>query len=380
MRSGQYIQQIAGYKAFIPKPLPPEPPLVCDDELREKLRHAMQLLSQLDGFSYALPNIELFIAMYVKKEALLSSQIEGTQASLENVLEFESGMPVENLADIEEVINYIKALNYGIKRLEHFPMSLRLIKELHAILLDQVRGKNKTPGEFKRSQNWIGAPGSTLHTAFFVPPPPDETMKALADLEKYMHEGSIYAKLIDCALIHYQFETIHPFLDGNGRVGRLLITLYLLWKGTVKKPFLYLSYFFKKNRQEYYDRLTMTRQSGNYEQWVLFFIRGVIETAQSAIEDTKSILALQQEHQNLIIERGIASPYAYKLLYHLFSAPIVSIKDTQVSLKITYPTASHLITQFVNNDIIREMTGKKRSRRFAYTRYLSILSEGTQPL
>ena len=379
MRSGRYVQQLTGYKAFIPTPLPPEPALKIDEELTKNLSQATLLLARLDGLAYSLPNTNLFISMYVKKEALLSSQIEGTQASLEDIFEYESGIIPHNIADVEEVVNYVKALNYGIERLKDFPMSMRLIKELHAILLDQTRGNDKTPGELKRSQNWIGAPGSTLNNAMFVPPPPEEAIKALSDLEKYMHENGIYPPLIDCALIHYQFETIHPFLDGNGRTGRLLITLYLYWKGIVERPLLYLSYFFKKNRQEYFDRLTMTRNSGNYEQWVNFFLKGVIETSQAAIENTKEILALQNMHQKLLFEKR-ASSYTFMLFQHIFYTPILTIQDAQNFLGVSYPTAAAIITQFVKLDILQKLPGKKKTQSFVYGKYLAILSEGTGPL
>jgi Fic family protein len=379
-RSGGYVSQPTGYKAFIPTPLPPEPPLVIEGDLTKKLAQATLLLARLDGLAYTLPNTDLFITMYVKKEALLSSQIEGTQASLEDIFDFESGMAIDNINDVEEVVNYVKALNYGIERLKTFPMSLRLIKELHSILLTQTRGKEKTPGEFKRSQNWIGAPNSNLHTAIFIPPPPAETLQALSDLEKYMYTDSSLPELIDCALIHYQFETIHPFLDGNGRVGRLLITLYLFWKGIVEKPLLYLSYYFKKNRQEYYDRLTMVRTTGDYEQWVNFFLKGVIETSESAIDNTKKILKLQAQDQALLLNKKVSSPLSIALLSQLFYTPIVSIADVQKTFKVTTPTASHLINQFVDLGIMREVTGKKRAKRFVYSQYLAILSEGTAPL
>jgi Fic family protein len=379
-RSGQYINQLTGYKAFIPTPLPPQPPLELDSALTKKLAQPMLLLARLDGLAYTLPNTDLFITMYVKKEALLSSQIEGTQASLENIFAFESGMAVANINDVEEVVNYIKALNYGIRRLKTFPMSLRLIRELHSILLDQTRGKEKSPGEFKRSQSWIGPPHSTLKNAVFIPAPPQEALQAMADLEKYMYTDTLLPELISCALIHYQFETIHPFLDGNGRVGRLLITLYLYWKGIVEKPLLYLSYFFKKNRQEYYDRLTMVRTTGNYEQWVVFFLQGVIETSESAIEDTKKILELHSEHQKLLYTAKLSSPLAVVLLNQLFYTPIISISDVQKKFNITYPTAAYLVQQFTDIGILQEITGLKRAKRFVYSAYMNILSEGTLPL
>jgi Fic family protein len=379
-RSGSYISQMRGYKAFIPSPLPPKPPLKLDDTMMNLNEHAVRLLARLDGLSYMLPNTDLFISMYVKKEALLSSQIEGTQASLGDIFEYESGQTVENINDVKEVINYIKALDYGIKRLPSLPMSNRFIKELHEILLTNTRGNDKTPGEFKRSQNWIGSGNSTIKDALFIPPPPEDTVQAMSDLEKYMHSPSPYPTLINCALLHYQFETIHPFLDGNGRVGRLLIALYLYWRNIIEKPILYVSYYFKKNRQEYFDRLRMVRNNGDYEQWVTFFLKAIIEACESAIENTKKILALQNHDQKLLWEKKISSPIASVFLNQLFYTPIVTIKYIEEQYKVSYPTAAALVKQFVSAGILREITGKKRAKRFVYTKYLDILSEGAAPL
>lgn len=379
-KSGEYKVQVGGYKAFIPNPLPPKPPIQLNEELTKKLTQASLYMAKLDGLAFTLPNMDLFISMYVKKEALLSSQIEGTQASLEDIFEFENGMAMENVNDIEEVVNYIKALNYGIERLKTLPMSLRLIKELHEILLNQARGKDKAPGELKKTQNWIGSPGSSVQNALFVPPPPQESLEAMKELEEYMHNDEALPELINCALIHYQFETIHPFLDGNGRVGRLLITLYLYWKGIIDKPLLYLSYYLKKNRQEYYDRLMLVRNKGDYEQWILFFLEGVIETSDLAIKDIKKILELHSEHQRLLWENKISSPLAIVVLESLFYKPIISIGDVQEQFQISHPTASNIIEQFIKLKIIKEITGKKRDKRYAYTRYLEILSQGTKPL
>lgn len=380
MRSGQNISQPQGYKAFIPTPLPPQPPVTIQGELLKKLEQATALLNRLDGMAYTLPNPDLFISMYVKKEALLSAQIEGTQASLENVLTFEGDNVSETVNDVGDVINYIKTLHYGIDRLQELPMSVRLIKELHAMLLQGVRGHDKTPGELKRSQNWIGRPGCTLRDAQFVPPPPEEARTAMGDLEKFMHQPSDLPLLVQCALIHYQFETIHPFLDGNGRVGRLLITFFLVWKGIIQKPLLYLSYYFKKNRQEYYDRLTMVRNNGDYEQWVNFFLEGVIQIAQDALQQTRSILDLHEKHKNLLWEKNISSPLAVKILERLFYTPLVSIGDVQNFFDINYQTAANLIEQFCQLGIVKETTGKKRGKRFVYSEYMEIVSEGTQPL
>lgn len=376
---GNYIKQPTGYKAFIPSPLPPEPPLVLDAEIMKKNEQAALSLARLDGLAYLLPNLDLLIAMYVKKEALLSSQIEGTQASLVDIFEYESGIAVENIKDVKEVVNYVHAMNYGIERLKTLPMSVRLIKELHAILLKDTRGKDKTPGEFKRSQNWIGTGNVSLRDAVFVPPPPEEAKQAMSDLEKYIHKSSLYSVLINCSLIHYQFETIHPFLDGNGRLGRLLITLYLCWKGIITKPILYSSYYFKKHRTEYYDRLMIVRNTGNYEQWVQFFLEAIHEASESAIDTTKRILTLKDKDQNILYKKKLSSPIAIMLLNKLFETPIISVKDVEEHFNISYPTAALLVKQFVAAKMVKEITGQKRAKRFVYTEYMDILSEGAAP-
>jgi Fic family protein len=379
-RSGQYIQQLTGYKAFIPEPLPPSPPLKMEGLLNQLLSEANIALGRLDTMSYLLPHIDHIIAMYVRKEALLSSQIEGTQASLEDIFEYESKATVENIHDVQEVVNYIKAMNHGLKRLKEFPISIRLLKEIHQILLSETRGREKTPGEFKRSQNWIGPAGSTLKNASFIPPPPHEAMDAMGQLELYLHNGNELPILINCALIHYQFETIHPFLDGNGRLGRLLITFYLCWKGVMQKPMLYLSYFFKLHRQEYYDRLNLVREQGDYEQWVTFFLKGIIVTCQSALETIKNVLSIADKHKKLLLKKKIASPYAIVLLDYLLTHPHVSIQQVSDQLQISYQTAATLIQQFEELGLLKEFTGRKRDRRFSYWEYLDCLSEGTNPL
>ncbi|MGL5264466.1 MAG: Fic family protein, partial [Candidatus Rhabdochlamydia sp.] len=324
-RSGQYLPQPSGYKAFIPSPLPPIPPIKMDKSLDQLLSDANVALGSLDAMGHLLPNVGHIIAMYVRKEALLSSQIEGTQASLDDVFAHESHLSIKNIHDVEEVINYIKALNHGLRRLEEFPMSIRLIKEIHSILLSDTRGREKTPGEFKRSQNWIGPAGSTLKNASFIPPPPLDAMDCMGQLELYMHKEKDLPILIACSLIHYQFETIHPFLDGNGRIGRLLITFYLCWKQVMQKPLLYLSYYFKLHRQEYYDRLNLVREKGDYEQWIRFFLKGVIWTSESALETIKQILALADQHKQLLLHKKISSPLAIVLLDYLFIKPYISV-------------------------------------------------------
>lgn len=377
-RSGAYIQQQTGYKAFIPEPLPPNPPVKIEGDLQKLLSNADMSLARLDGLGHFLPNASLFIAMYVKKEALLSSQIEGTQASLEDLFEYESGEKPDNINDVAEVVNYIKALNYGIERLTNFPMSLRLIKEIHEVLMEGVRGGEKTPGEFKKSQNWIGPAGCTLKDARFVPPPPHEAEAAMGALEIYMHQPSPFPVLVNCALIHYLFETIHPFLDGNGRLGRLLITYYLHWQGVMGKPLLYLSYYFKKYRQEYYDRLNMVRDSGDFEQWIAFFLKGVVLTADSAVETARQIMELQTTHRNLLWQKKLSSPLAVGILEKLYYTPYISVNDIAREFSISYQAASTLVSQLEGIGILREITGRKRDKRYIYSDYLLILEEGTK--
>ncbi len=364
-RSGQYLPQSSGYKAFIPSPLPPVPPIKIDKDLNQLLISANIALGSLNTMGHLLPNVDHIIAMYVRKEALLSSQIEGTQASLDDVFAHENHLSIKNVQDVEEVVNYIKALNHGLKRLKEFPMSIRLIKEIHSILLSDTRGQEKNPGEFKRSQNWIGPAGSTLKNASFIPPPP-EAIHGMGQLELYMHKEKELPILITCSLIHYQFETIHPFLDGNGRIGRLLITFYLCWKQVMQKPLLYLSYYFKLHRQEYYDRLNLVREKGDYEQWIKFFLKGVIWTSESALETIKQILALADQHKKLLLHKKISSPLAIVLLDYLFVKPYVSIQEVSDSFHISFQRAQALVLQFVDIGILKEITGKKRDRCFSY--------------
>lgn len=377
-RSGVYRQQPSGYKAFVPSALPPDPPVKIEGELQNLLSQADMSLARLDGLGHILPNAGLFIAMYVRKEALLSSQIEGTQASLEDLFEFESGKKPENVNDVAEVVNYVKALNYGMERLQEFPMSLRLIREIHAELMTGVRGGEKTPGEFRKTQNWIGPPGCTLKEARFIPPPPHEAETALGALELYLHQPAQLPVLVDCALIHYLFETIHPFLDGNGRLGRLLITFYLHWKGVMAKPLLYLSYYFRKYRQEYYDRLNKVRDDGDFEQWIAFFLKGVVVTADSAVDAARQIMELQSRHRSLLWQKKISSPLAVGILEKLFFTPYVSVNDIASEFSTSYQAASTLVAQLEGIGILKEITGRKRDKRYLYADYLHILEEGTK--
>lgn len=377
MRSGKNITQPTGYKSFIPTPLPPNPPILIEGEIQHLLTNANIAIGKMDTMGYLAPNLDHIIAMYIRKEALLSAQIEGTQASLEDIFEYENQIPVKNINDVLEVVNYIKALKHGMKRLTEFPMSIRLIKEIHEILLEGARGKEKTPGEFRRSQNWIGSPGSTLANASFVPPPPKEAMDAMGELELFLHKGSELPMLINCALIHYQFETIHPFLDGNGRLGRLLITFYLYWKSALQYPLLYLSYYLKMHRQEYYDRLNLVRERGDYEQWICFFLKGIIWTSESALQTIKNLFQLQEDHKKRLIAKKLSTPYAMALLDYLSERPHLTISDVADYFKISYQGAKALVDQFVTTEILKEITGKKRDKRYSYWEYLALLAEGT---
>ena len=375
-RAGIAVIQPQNYKAFIPNPLPPKPQLNLDKETIEILSKADTAIGRLSGISQALPNPDLFAAMYVRKEAVLSSQIEGTEASLEDVLEYESENRPKTLPnDVAEVVNYIKAINYGLKRIEELPLSLRLIKEIHTELMRGVRGEDKTPGEFRKTQNWIGPKGCTLDTARFIPPPPHEMIQALGELEKYMHSKFSYPLLIECGLIHFQFETIHPFLDGNGRIGRLLITFFLCHKEILKKPLLYISHYFKQNRLEYYDQFMTVREKGDFESWIKFFLQGVASVAEEACETSNKIISLKNRDKNKIVE-------AYKetsktAIFHerLFDRPIVSIKDIAKIMNTTFPTASDICMKLAGMDILKEITGKERNKLFAYKKYLDILKQ-----
>ncbi|UCD15111.1 MAG: Fic family protein [Candidatus Omnitrophota bacterium] len=375
-RAGIDVAQQQGYKAFIPKPLPPTPPLNLDAETIELLSRADTAIGRLSGISEALPNPDLFVAMYVRKEAVLSSQIEGTEASLEDILEYEVESKPKILAnDTAEVVNYVRAMNYGLKRIDKLPLSLRLIREIHAELMKGVRGENKTPGEFRKTQNWIGPKGCTLNTARFVPPPPHEMMQAMGELEKYMHSDLTYPLLIECALIHYQFESIHPFLDGNGRIGRLLITFFLCYKGILKKPLLYLSHYFKQNRLEYYDCLMVIRDNGDFESWIKFFLKGIIYIADEAAQTSHKIINLQNEDKAKIDKIYKKSSKIILLHERLFDRPIVSVKDIVKIMNVTFPTADDICKKLINLNILKEITGKERNRMFAYKNYIDILKQ-----
>jgi Fic family protein len=378
-RAGKFVLQSGGYRAFIPANLPPDPPVEYDEELQSLLSKADRDLARLDGITTVLPNPDLFIAMYVKKEALLSSQIEGTQASLEGVLEFEADLtPKEDVNEIKEVINYIKALNYGMVRLNELPMSLRLIEEIHEKLLEGTRGASLFPGEFRKFQNYIGTPGASLNEAIFVPPPSEMVIPAMKELEKFFHSKDNIPPLVKIALIHAQFETIHPFLDGNGRIGRLLITFYLFWKGILSKPLLYLSFYLKKNRAKYYDLLMKVRTEGAWEDWIKFFLMGVSETSQEAANTAREIIKLKDNLITRLYENSVSSVYAVKLIDLLFEMPVISNKNVVERLKVSNVTANELVRRFVKIGIIREITGKQRYKRYIFTDYVEIIARGTK--
>lgn len=371
-RAGTWIRQGSGYRAFIPAPLPPEPPLLVDAEMVRLLSLADRSLGRLDGVASVLPNPNLFVAMYVRQEAVLSSQIEGTQSTLEDVIQFELGEDGARLPqDIEEVVNYVRAMNYGLHRLPELPLSLRLIREIHANLMAGVRGSHRSPGEFRVSQNWIGPAGCTLQNASFVPPPVPDMQAALANLEGFLHSESLPV-LLHAGIAHAQFETIHPFLDGNGRVGRLLITFLLCQRSVLQRPLLYLSHYLKAHRSEYYDRLTAIREEGNWEGWLKFFLRGVHEVSDSATDTARRILTLREQHRQVVAERFASSSLAQRLLDFLYEQPIVNVRSVQRQLGCTYVTANKLVEQFAGAGLLHRTGESKRNRLFRYTDYLAL--------
>ena len=379
-RAGRYVRQPTGYRAFVPKPLPPTPALRQDAELASLLSAADHRLGRLDGVASTLPNPDLFVAMFVHKEAVLSSQIEGTQASLDDVLEFEAGAASADLpGDVAEAVNYVAAMNYGLERIKELPLSLRLMKEIHKRLLEGARGGEKEPGEFRRSQNWVGPMGTSLTQAMYVPPSVDDMNRAMGDLESFLHDRRPLPPLIKCGLVHSQFETIHPFLDGNGRMGRLLITFLLCQQGILERPLLYLSYFFKRNRIEYYDRLQAVRDTGDWEGWLKFFLRGVIEVSSESAVTVRDILALRGIHTELV-QTNLRTANSLRLLDRLYDRPVTSVSDVAEHLGVTFNAANTLVGKFCDLGLLKETTGGARRRRFAYDPYISLLRAGTERL
>ena len=365
------------YQGFVPHNLK-DIKLNIDSEINALVNKAYLLLGRLDGMAITLPDIDLFVSMYVQKEAVISSQIEGTQASLVDVLQKDKGK--EKIKDTEEIVNYIKATHYAFKRLNKMPLCMRLIRETHAVLLSNVRGEEKMPGEFRRSQNWIGHAGSTLKDASFIPPAPDEMDICLGDLERYIHEDSTISNLIKIALIHYQFETIHPFLDGNGRMGRLLIILYLREQGLIEYPVLYLSYFFKKNRNRYYELLNNIRIKGEFEEWIKFFIDGICEISEDAITSIQKIVELKNTDMKKIRELSGSNISNLLLIYdYLLQHPFLEAEDIKNLVGVSKPTANKLLENLMTIEIVELVEDKKRYRQYVYKKYVDILSEGTWP-
>lgn len=377
-RAGEWINNLNGeevYKSFRPAPLPPCPELNIDNDMINKLVEANRNLVSLDTASKLIPNVELFISMYVRKEALISSQIEGTQCTLDDVLDPDADSN-KNL-DIRDVINYVKACSYAIERLKSLPLCNRLLREIHKELLSGVRGNEKNPGEFRRSQNWIGASNCSLNEARYIPPNVDDMTTALSDLEKYMNEGDDYDPLIRIAMIHYQFETIHPFLDGNGRIGRLMILLYLMEQGYLAKPIIYISYFLKKNQTEYYDRMSEVRKSGNYEQWVRFFLEAVSAAAKDSLMTIEKLSELHDKNLAKLPKTTRKNDNTRKVFEYLEKYPIIDIKRTAVALDISFNTASTAVNKLVQIGILKETTNASRNRVFSYEEYLNILRRDT---
>lgn len=382
--TGQFVAvATAGesFQAFVPNPLPPKPDLIWDDGLRLLSEQAALALGRLDGISALLPHPGIFLYAYVRKEAVVSSQIEGTQSSLSDLLLHELGAaPGVPLDDVNEVSNYVTALDHGLKRLrEGFPLSLRLIKEIHTILMSGVRGGTKDPGEFRRSQNWIG--GGRPGNARFVPPPPNQLLECLVALEKFLHnEPTITSTLVKAALVHVQFETIHPFLDGNGRLGRLLITFLLCAENVLQEPLLYLSLYFKQHRAAYYDHLQTVRQTGDWESWLRFFLTGIRETSEQAVATARRLRTLFTGDAARLADLGRAAGTAFRVHQQLQTQSITSVARTAEAIGISINTARSALEQLQKLGIVREMTGGKYGRLYAYDQYLAILNEGTEPL
>lgn len=376
-RAGSYQKQLGGYRAFVPAPLPPTPPVRLVGPLQSLLSQADLALGRLDGSIQILPNPDLFMFMYVRKEAVLSSQIEGTQSSLQDLLAAEAQLFTPEVPkDVDEVINYVAAMNHGLRRLSDLPISVRLIREIHEKLLAGVRGHHLTPGELRISQNWIGPAGCSLNGATFVPPPPDVVPQSLGDLESFLHAQDDLPILIRIGLAHAQFETIHPFLDGNGRVGRLLITFLLMNSGVLHKPVLYLSYFLKQHRSRYYELLQATRDHGAWEEWLAFFLQGVCEVSAQASETARRILRLRESDRTLIAERiGRAAGSGHRVLEHLYARPIVSVNEVRDLIGFTYTAANQLVDRLVEIGLLEEMTGQARHRRFRYAAYIGLFDD-----
>jgi Fic family protein len=376
-RAGRYVTQPNRYSAFIPTALPPVPNIQYHGELQALLSKADRALGRLDGSIQTLPDPDMFVLMYVRKEAVLSSQIEGTQSSLNDLLEAEAQISdTQRPGDVSEVINYVRAMKHGLTRLTEIPISVRLIKEIHNVLMQGVRGKHAQPGDLRSSQNWIGPGGSTLNDAIYVPPPPHEVENMLSDLEKFIHSDNDIPILVKIGLIHAQFETIHPFLDGNGRIGRLLIAFFLCHEEILLKPVLYLSHWFKLHRTRYYELLQNIRDKGEWEEWLIFFLEGVANVSLEATETARSIVAMREDHRNRITNNfGRATSNGLKILEMLYARPYITSNMVREALNITFPTAADLIRRFVEADLLVEITGQDRYRVYQYFPYVRLFSE-----
>ena len=374
MRTGQLVNQLTGdarYKAFIPNKLPFD--IRMDSDLQSLLSRADLALGRLDGVADILPDVDFFILMYVRKEATLSSQIEGTQATFVDVLKAEAKIEDSEIhKDVDEILNYIRTVNFGIYKSQQLPLSLRLIKEMHKELLKGVRGETKTPGDFRTSQNWVG--GVSIQTASYVPPPNTYVLDLMGNIEDYLHDKSPIPVLIKTGLVHAQFETVHPFLDGNGRMGRLLLTYYLCEQGVLREPLLYLSDFFKANKSIYYDKLNDFRQKDDIEGWLKFFLEGVIETSQKAVETARRIIKLREVTYQKIASLGRSSEKGMLLLRRLFTIPIVRVKDVEKIVSVENPNALSLVSKFVAKGILYEITGKQRNRVYSFKDYIDIFN------
>ena len=376
-RAGKTVKNFSGesaYYSFYPQPLPPVPAIEIDSEMLSLITDAHEKTAVLNSVSDRVPNKDLFISMYVRKEAILSSQIEGTQCTLDDVLDPE--IDENTNADVSDVVNYVKAINFSTRRLAELPLCNRLIRETHAVLMKSVRGCDKTPGEFRVSQNWIGGAGSTLKNARYIPPNPNDMKECISDFEKFMNTEDNTDILVKTALLHYQFETIHPFLDGNGRIGRLLITLFLMQNQAISSPLLYLSYYLKSNRIEYYDRMAEVRKSGNYEQWIKFFLRGVSETAHDATETIDLLTALRRKNEKILAETQYSSKKLPEFLRYLEQNPIIETKKTAETLNYSYNTMANYISLFCEKGILKQTSKSGKSRIYSYEDYLEILRKG----
>ena len=378
-RSGHYQQMPTGYQAFIPAPLPPNPPVRLTGELPQLLSKAAEELGRLDGSVRTLPNPDLFVLMYVRKESVLSSQIEGAQSSLHDLLGAEAKLTAPEhvpARDIREIQNHVRAMRQGLAKLHELPVSIRLIRAIHQILMQGVRGHMDTPGEVRRSQNWIGPAGCTLNEALFVPPPPAIVPEALGELEKFLHQNTKLPPLVKIGLAHAQFETIHPFLDGNGRMGRLLITFLLTEMRILHQPVLYLSHYFKRHRDAYYQHLQAVRDEGAWESWLAFFLHGIAEVSIEAAETARRILAMREQHRSDITTHlGRGAGNGLKALESLFERPIITINQIREATGTTYPAAHTLTSRLVDLGILQEISGYTRNRRFRYDAYVALFAD-----